>query len=96
MPYARSTDPTTSWEATTTVTRISETQKAILHLLTIEMTDSELVERYQLRSRVGLAPMASDSGIRSRRHELAELGLVVQVGEGKSAFGRRSLLWKVA
>jgi len=94
MPHARNTDPRTSHEAATSVKNLTLTQQAIVNLLASPMADEELVERYRLRTRAGLAPMASESGIRSRRHELAERGLVKAVGETKTASGRKALVWK--
>lgn len=94
MPHARKTDPHTSHEAATSVKNLTLTQQAILGLLAYPLCDEELVEHYQLRFHCGLAPMASESGIRSRRHELAERGLVKAVGETKTASGRKALVWK--
>jgi hypothetical protein len=95
MPYARKTDPYTSHEAAASVKNFTLTQQAILGLLKSPMTDEDLVERYDLQSRVGLAPMASPSGIRTARHKLVERGVVDSVGEGRSRFGRKALIWSV-
>lgn len=93
MPHARTTDPRTSHSAAKSVKNLTLTQQGILKLLAVPMTDEELVERYQLRSRAGMVPMASESGIRSRRHELAERGLVWAVGEARTRFGRHAIIW---
>ncbi len=97
MPFARKNDPLTSHEAAESVVAVSETQKVILDLLSGKpMCDQELNERYQMRWASGLAPAASESGVRSRRHELAVEGLVVDCGVASTVFGRKALVWKVA
>jgi hypothetical protein len=93
MPKARATDPITSHEAAETVTNLTATKRAILDLLKLPATDEELVNRYQSIARVGLAPMASPSGIRSRRHELHTAGYVQPIDYSKSLTGRRAILW---
>jgi len=93
MAYARSTDPLTSHEAAASVDNITETQQAILKALKRSGTDVDLVDRY--RNLKG-APRASESGIRSRRSELARLGLVKHVGTTKLASGRTAKVWQVA
>jgi hypothetical protein len=95
MPYARKTDPYTSHEAADSVKNFTLTQQAIIRLLQSPMTDEDLVERYDLQSRVGIAPMASPSGIRTARHALVERGVVEAAGEGRSRFGRKALIWSV-
>jgi hypothetical protein len=93
MPNVRATDPLTSVEAAGSVVRVSETQQVILGLLRKPMTDEQLIEAYRWRARQRLAPNASESGIRSRRSELARLGLVQVVGDSVTQFGRRALVW---
>ena len=97
MPHARTTDPQTSHEAAESVFNISSTQDGILTLLSIEgMTDVELVESYGRFSRVsnGRVPMASESGIRSRRAELVKAGLVIDSGDRrKLPSGRNAIVW---
>jgi RNase adaptor protein for sRNA GlmZ degradation len=93
MPKARLTDPITSHEAAESVGNLTATKQAILDLLKLPATDEELVNRYQSVVRLGLAPQASPSGIRSRRHELAEINLVKQIDYGKSAMGRKAIVW---
>jgi hypothetical protein len=41
----------------------------------------------------GLVPLASQSGIRSRRSELVDLGLVEEKGFDFTFFGRRAIVW---
>ena len=93
MPKTRLSDPATSFEAAATVQHITETQRAILNLLHFPMTDTDLCREYWSAWYKGKVPMASDSGIRSRRHELVELGLVESCGVAKGASGRNMHVW---
>lgn len=83
---ARATDPQTSHEAAASVTpNLRESQAAVLDLLRRygPMTDVELIAAAR-RDDVRL----SDSGIRTRRHELEAMGLVKRAGTVK--LGNRS------
>jgi len=93
MAKARMTDPQTSHEAAGSVKNISLTQVAILGLLKRPMADQELVQLYSSKARLKQAPMASESGIRSRRAELVALGLVGVAGFGRTASNRKTTLW---
>jgi hypothetical protein len=94
MPYARKTDPGTSHAAARSVQNISPTKLAIITLLNVPMTDNELVEAYETMVRTGRAPLASPSGVRSRRAELTKDGLVVDSGyTEKLASGRLAIVW---
>lgn len=88
---ARSSDPGTSWEAARRVEGIRESQEAVLRVLRSgPKTDEELVEHPDLH-------MQSPSGIRTRRAELRDQGLVRDSGRravGKT--GRRMIVWEVA
>ena len=94
--YARATDPLTSHAAAASVDNISKTQQAILVLLRKKMTDEELVQAYLVRASLGKAPRASVSGIRSRRSELARLGLVQEAGITRTESNRAARVWKRA
>jgi hypothetical protein len=96
--FARNTDPITSHEAADSVDefKATETQEAILKLLKRPMVDQDLVFEYQVTFLNGLAPRASESGIRSRRAELSALGLVVPVGYEVLESGRRAIKWETA
>ncbi len=94
--FARATDRLTSHLAAASVDNISKTQQAILVLLRKKMTDEELVEAYLVRAGLGKAPRASVSGIRSRRSELARLGLVKEVGFKKTESNRSATIWSRA
>jgi hypothetical protein len=92
MPRARNTDPHTSHEAAASVVMVTETQLIILRLLGKRMSDQQLVSAYR-KLMPFKAPLASESGIRSRRAELVELGLVEAKGESKTLFGRKCIVW---
>lgn len=92
MAHARRTDPTTSHEAAASVSNITLTQEFILKALVRPATDVALVERYQSLKR---APRASESGIRSRRAELVNRGLVRDSGlRTILPSGRKAVLWE--
>lgn len=74
---ARKTDPQTSHDAAKSVKDITLTQFYVLKALSRPRTDLELVEAY--RNTKG-APLASESGIRSRRAELVRAGKVIDTG----------------
>lgn len=95
MPQARTTDPQTSHEAARSVDNVTATQIAIIGLLTGGLTDTDLVDLYRRNMRHGLVPLASESGIRTRRAELVARGLVQDTGERiRLASGRSAIVWK--
>lgn len=99
MPKTRRTDPSTSFMAAATITveAISQTQIAILKILFGQsLSDEQIREQYENGVRSGNWKPASESGLRSRRSELVDLGLVEQVGLGKTKFGRATILWGLA
>lgn len=88
---ARRTDPWSSHEAAASVTKVRESQKAVLEALTIlgPMTDEELAHQY------GGTPQQSPSGLRTRRSELVELGKVRDSGQRRVLrSGRRAIVWE--
>lgn len=92
MPSTRKTDPETSVEAGESVRNVTETQDYILRVLRRPRADFQLVEAYRAYKR---APRASESGIRSRRAELVERGLVVDSGARViMPSGRRAIVWE--
>lgn len=94
MPFARKTDPTTSHEAAAQVADLTATKQAILKALNHPRTDVDLISAY--KSLHG-APMASESGIRTRRAELVTSGLVVDTGDrAKLPSGRNAIVWAKA
>lgn len=91
MPKARRTDPQTSHDAAESVKRVTDTQSYILQALRRPRTDIQLVEAYV---RIGKAPRASESGIRSRRAELVRKGLVIDSGVKQVLpSGRKAIVW---
>ncbi len=93
MPFARKNDPLTSHEAAESVVNLSATKQAILRLLQNPMTDEQLCAVYSQLVLNGSVPAASQSGLRSRRHELAVRGLLRVVGETRTIAYRRALVW---
>lgn len=102
MPFARKTDIQTSHDAAASVKDITATQQAIMKLIQIQpMTDQRLVEFYTAQIRMGADardfPRASESGIRSRRAELVDRGLIKDSGaREKLESGRSAVVWQVA
>lgn len=95
MAHARTTDPSTSFEAAASVKNMTETQKAIAMLLLTPRTDEDLVDAYYTLADRGGAPYASPSGIRSRRAELTMQGVVVAtLDRVKLRSGRHAIVWK--
>lgn len=93
---ARKSDPFTSFEAAGSVTNLGATKTAILALLATQaLTDEQIVLAYRKMADLQIAPYASESGIRSRRNELVQAGLVEAVDVGKSYSGRKALIWGV-
>lgn len=97
MPHARTSDPTTSHEAAASVGNITDTQNHILLILTIPMTDDELIDAFDAMAGSNGWRLASPSGIRSRRAELVALGLVKDTGDRKKSWsGRNAIVWATA
>lgn len=93
MPKARRTDPQTSHEAAASVDNVTITQGFILRALQKPRTDPQLIEAYRHLKK---APPASESGIRTRRAELVDKGLVVDSGlRSTTPFGRKAIVWSV-
>lgn len=94
MPRARKTDPKTSHDAAESVNEVTRTQEYVLRALRRPRNDSQLIEAYRSYK---TAPRASESGIRSRRAELVDRGLVVDSGQRvKTESGRWSIVWRSA
>jgi len=72
------------------VRSLTATKAALLKILHRALTDDELVDRYYVYVDAGFAPMASPSGIRSRRAELTREGLVETTGETRKTASNRS------
>lgn len=96
MPNARHTDPSTSHEAARSITaeQLTETQRAILELLgSRQMTDEQIARAHHVGCQAGAWSPASPSGLRSRRAELVERGLVEEKDRDKTRFGRSTIVW---
>ena len=95
--FARKEDPETSHDAADSLPsdRIRESQQNVLEVFRTHgrMTDTELIEAYSLTDR----PKQSSSGLRTRRSELVDRGLVVFSGEYRLLkSGRNSRIWAAA
>ena len=97
MPAARRNDPSTSWAAAYSVGNLQPTQLMILRLLSYQAgTDEDLANGYQLLVNNQLAPQVSPSGLRSRRSELVDQGLVFDSGlRATLASGRKAIVWQL-
>ena len=92
--HARRTDPGTSHEAARSV-KVTKGQAQVILLLQRmgrPVTHEDLVWAAGNEPGITLTP----SGIRTRCHELAVAGKVVQDGETRTRSGRRALLWRLA
>lgn len=92
---ARSTDPSTSHEAAASVVDLTGKQHAVLAVFHRHgaMHDEDLLNAYDVAPDV---PEQSDSGLRTRRHELVEQGLLEDSGRRASTeAGRQSIIWRI-
>lgn len=90
MPFARTTDPETSHEAAQSVTNITPLKQEILQRLMTPMTDADLFALLKTSSRL----IVTESGVRSRRAELVQAGLVKDTGaRQKLNTGRNAIVW---
>ena len=93
---ARKTDPSTSHEAAKKVTNTARVQNIILSILRARgpLTDPQIAEQYYNRVADGSAPLASESGLRTRRAELVKKGLVHPTGGREKLYtGRTATVW---
>jgi len=95
--HARSDDPETSHAAAASVKNLTTNQAAIKTILRStgrrQLRDDEIVELYQLRYRELNLPRQSESGIRSRRAELARRGDLVEGEKSRMPTGRMARTW---
>lgn len=95
---ARESDPETSHAAADSITpdKLRASQRAVLNVLRLrggKGTDEQIAESYTR----GSWPAQSPSGLRTRRKELVEAGLVEDSGERVTLpSGRDSIVWRVA
>lgn len=98
MPHTRHSDPATSYLAAMSVSNLTSTQSAIMGLFNQfkAMTDEQLLTHYRRVTRQGQAPFASESGIRSRRAELVQMGKLEDSGDReKMRSGRQAIVWRL-
>jgi len=92
---ARRSDPATSFAAAESVSRIRESQQIILSLLRTfgPHYDEQLIELVTLHSPIPMSP----SGVRTRRAELVDKGLVRDSRQrARTASGRQTIVWEAA
>jgi hypothetical protein len=96
---ARSSDPATSHEAAASLDEQALTmrRRAILYVLRTfgPHSDEGIALAYDYATEHGaMLPAQSPSGLRTRRRELVDLGLVVDTGEkALTASGRHTIVW---
>lgn len=98
-PRARRTDRATSHAAARSVRGQTETHARILEVLDAgpPATDEQIASRYQAAAAMQGWPPVSPSGLRSRRAELVDMGLVEDSGlRGRTASGRACTVWRAA
>ena len=96
QPRARSTDPQTSHDAARKVSNVAKVRNQILSILWQRgpLTDPKIAEYYFQRVADGTAPMASESGLRTRRKELVDMGMVTTAAwKEKLSSGRYATVW---
>lgn len=87
---ARTTDPSTSWAAAASVRNIRRSQTEVLALITEPLTDEEIQKKA-----AAAGVKQSVSGLRTRRSELVDLGLVEDSGlRATTKAGRQSVRWQ--
>ena len=97
---ARPSDPDTSRAAAESLnpTRVRDTQRQILAVLGLygPSSDEQIAEHYErLAAHEGWGPQ-SPSGLRTRRRELVDAGLVVDSGQRTTtASGRQTIVWEL-
>ena len=87
----RPTDPETSRDAVPDKQRRQTVRDRVLGLFQTHktLTDEQLAEIYPQH----LGPQTSPSGLRTRRAELVDAGLVVPAGFSLNKSGRRVIIW---
>lgn len=95
--HARNTDPFTSHEAAASVVGLRPKQLAVLDCLKLygPAVDLQLLDLYRAHAEAHGWPEQSDSGLRTRRCELAEKNLIRCVGTSILPSGRKALVWGI-
>ena len=93
---ARLFDPETSWDAAASVKDLTEKQEGVLQIFELygTLTDEELIEVYAHHTKMGRVPPQSESGIRTRRSELARAEELEEAGYGTTRAGRKCRRWR--
>lgn len=95
---ARTHDPIESHAAAKSVTDITEKQRAVydcLALATDPLSDHGLNLTYAANREQYGWPQQSESGLRTRRNELAAQGFIVRDGTVKLPTGRNAATWTI-
>jgi hypothetical protein len=96
---ARSSDPETSHAAAASVRDLTAKQQAVLDCLSCAaapVTDQELALLYEALRHDEQWPEQSPSGLRTRRAELVDRGVVASVGRKRLDTGRLGRTWAAA
>lgn len=92
VAVARNTDPGTSHAAAASVEQIRESQRRVYDLLASPKCDEEIIATAR-----DAGVQMTDSGIRTRRSELVDKGLVRDSGKRrKTAANRLTIVWERA
>jgi hypothetical protein len=95
---ARQGDPSTSHVAAASVGNLTENQRAVMAVFRIApggILDEELIKLYQDNYKLLRLPRQSDSGIRSRRSELAVAGKLKELEKARMSTGRLGRTWTI-
>lgn len=94
-PRARSSDPWTSHAAAESVRSLNKKQSEVLKVFKTygRMTDEDLLRLHKGLADFGQLEVQSDSGLRTRRRELADKGLVKAMGKTTNSRGRPTIVW---
>lgn len=96
---ARRTDPATSHAAARSVGELTDNQRAVMVVMRVlgrPVLDEELVREYLARYKALKLPQQSESGIRSRRSELAAKTRLIEGEKRRMTTGRLGRTWSVA
>ena len=96
---ARADDPDTSWQAADSVENIRRKQAAVMECLESmggTGTSEAIAAAYEAGVLMARWPRQSESGLRTRRSELVEMGLVADTGwRGVTVLGRPCVVWRL-
>ena len=91
----------TSLQAAESIDDLRERQRAVYRILRdteLGLTDEQLLDRYRERRRHDpeIYPEQSESGLRTRRHELVELGFAADSEKRREiSTGRQAIVWRI-